>query len=112
MDFVPERRPFDFAKDLFHLLYMKKRGLMFGYELGADNFWADVGQPEGYLKAMAWMMKKAKRGMVIGDNGEINGSRITGPTVIGDGVVVEENCSLGPNTVLFDDVYIGKKLKP
>ena len=108
MEFVPERIPFDFAKDLFHLLYMKKKGLMFGYELGADNFWADVGQPEGYLKAMAWMMKKAKRGVVMGENGEINGSGITGPTVIGDGVFVEENCSIGPNTVLFDDVYIGK----
>lgn len=54
------------------------------------------------------MLKKAKRDVFIGENVEINGSGITGPTVIGDSAVVEEGCSVGPNAVLFEDVYIGK----
>ncbi len=108
LKFVPEGAYFDFAKDLFHLLHVKAKGKMFGYEIDAASFWADVGQPEGYMKAMEWMLKKAKRDVVIGENVEINSSGITGPAVIGDSVVLEENCSIGHNSVLFDDVYIGK----
>ncbi len=112
MEFVPDGVAFDFAKDFFHLLQAKGKGKgkgkMFGYEMEADNFWADVGQPEEYMKAMEWMLRKAKRDVFIGENVEINGSGITGPTVIGNSVVVEENCSVGPNAVLFEDVYIGK----
>jgi mannose-1-phosphate guanylyltransferase/phosphomannomutase len=108
MEFVPDGVPFDFAKDLFHLLQAKGKGKMFGYETDADNFWTDVGQPEEYTKAMEWMLRKANRDVFIGENVEINGSGITGPAVIGNSVVVEENCSVGPNVVLFEDVYIGK----
>lgn len=105
---VPDQIPFDFAKDLFHLLHLKQKGSMFGYELEANNFWADVGQPEGFLKAMEWMLKNAGRDVMIGDNVEITSSGIIGPTVIGNSVVVEENCTVGPLTVLFDDVYIAR----
>lgn len=108
MEFVPEGIPFDFAKDLFHLLHRKKRGSMFGYEIAADNFWVDVGQPEGYMKAMEWMLKKAKREVVLGDNVEINSSGIIGHTVVGNNVIVAENCSVGPHVVLFEEVYIGR----
>ena len=108
LEFVPDGVAFDFAKDLFHLLQAKSKGRMFGYEIDADNFWADVGQPEEYMKAMDWVLKKAKRDVFIGKNVEISGSGITGPTVIGDNVVVEEGCSVGPNAVLFEDVYIAK----
>ena len=112
MEFVPDGVAFDFAKDLFHLLQAKNKGKgngkMFGYEMEADNFWADVGQPAEYMKAMEWMLKKANRDVFIGENVKINGSGITGPTVIGDSAVVEEGCSVGPNAVLFEGVYIGK----
>lgn len=110
LEFVPDRVAFDFAKDLFHLLQTKNKGhgKIYGYELNADNFWADVGQPEGYMKAMEWMLKKAKRDVYIGENVEINSSGIIGPAVIGDSVLLDENCTVGPNAVLFEDVYIGK----
>lgn len=108
LEFVPEGAYFDFAKDLFHLLQAKGKGKIFGYELDADNFWADVGQPDGYMKATEWRLKKAKRDVVIGRNVEIESSEITGPTVIGNNVVVEENCTIGPNAVLFEDVDIGQ----
>lgn len=108
MEFVPEGVAFDFAKDLFHLLQAKGKGKIYGYEIEAGNFWVDVGQPEGYMKAMEWMLKKENRDVFIGESVEINGSGITGPTAIGDSVVVEEGCSVGPNAVLFEDVYIGK----
>ncbi len=112
LEFVPDGVAFDFAKDLFHLLHAKSKGKgngkIYGYEIDEANFWVDVGQPDGYMKAMEWMLKKANRDVFIGDNVEINGSGITGPAVIGDSVVVEEGSSVGPNAVLFEDVYIGR----
>jgi len=107
LELVPDGVAFDFAKDLFPLLGNDK-SKMFGYEIEANNFWVDVGQPAGYMKAMEWMLKKANRDVFMGDNVEVNGSGITGPTVIGDNVTVEEGSSVGPNAVLFEDVYIGK----
>lgn len=108
LDFVPEGIPFDFARDLFHLLHAKEKGRMFGYETDGAEFWADVGQPEGYLKAVDWMLKKAGRDVFLGENVKIDSSGIKGPAVIGDNAVVEENCVVGPNAVLFEEVYIGR----
>jgi len=112
MAFVPDGATFDFARDLFPLLQAKNKGKgngkIYGYEIDAANFWVDVGQPDGYMKAMEWMLKKENRDVFIGENVEINGSGIIGPAVIGDSVVVEEGCSVGPNAILFEDVYIGK----
>lgn len=106
--FVPEGIPFDFAKDLFHMLHSKEKGKMFGYELEEGEFWADVGQPRGYLQAMEWMLDKMRTDVVIGQNVEIDSSGIISPSVIGNGVVLEEGCSVGPHTVLFEDVDVGK----
>jgi mannose-1-phosphate guanylyltransferase/phosphomannomutase len=108
LEYVPEGIPFDFAKDLYHLLHVKEKGRMFGYVMGEGQFWADVGQLDGYMHAMEWMLKRARNDVIIGKDAEIGSSELKGPTVIGNSVVVEDNCTVGPHTVLFEDVEIGQ----
>ena len=106
--YVPEGIPFDFARDLFHLLHRKERGRLFGYTLKPGQFWADVGQPEGYLQATEWMLSREHRDILLGDNVELDPAGLRGPVVIGDGALIEEGCTIGPRTVLFEDVNIGR----
>jgi len=106
--YVPEGIPFDFARDLFHLLHRKEHGRLFGYTLKPGQFWADVGQPEGYLQATEWMLSRGHREVLLGDNVELDAAGLTGPVVIGDGALIEEGCTIGPRTVLFEDVNIGR----
>lgn len=106
--YVPEGIPFDFARDLFHLLHRKERGRLFGYPLKHGQFWADVGQPAGYLQATEWMLSLAHRDILIGDTVELDAAELTGPVVIGDGALIEAGCTIGPRTVLFEDVNIGR----
>jgi NDP-sugar pyrophosphorylase family protein len=108
MAYVPEGIPFDFAKDLFHLLHQKAREKLFGYPLKPGQFWADVGQVEGYMHATEWMLSMGRMDVLMGSNVEVDASMLVGPLVIGDGVCVEEGCMLGPRTVLFEDVDIGR----
>ncbi len=108
LDYVPEGAEFDFARDLFPVIHAKLAGKIAGYQLDEANFWADVGQPEGYMSAMAWLLRKMNRDVFAGSNTEINSSGIRGPAVIGDCVIVEEGCSVGPNAVLFEDVYVAR----
>jgi NDP-sugar pyrophosphorylase family protein len=108
MAYVPEGIPFDFAKDLFHLLHQKEREKLFGYPLKPGQFWADVGQVEGYMHATEWMLNTGRMDVLLGHNVEVDASMLVGPLVIGDGVRIEECCTLGPRTVLFEDVNIGR----
>jgi len=105
LKYVPERRPFDFSKDLFPILVQE--GELYGCEV--EGFWVDVGKPDGYMRAVAWLLKKlasntaapaiaddAKlqnteiRGEVFVDEGAVvSNATIYGPTVIGEGAVVE-----------------------
>jgi mannose-1-phosphate guanylyltransferase/phosphomannomutase len=108
LSYVPEGIPFDFAKDLFHLLHRKEHERLFGYTLKPGQFWADVGQPEGYLQATEWMLSRGHREVLLGDNVELDPTGLRGPVVIGDGALIEEGCTIGPRTVLFEDVNIGR----
>ncbi len=110
MEYVPDNTPFDFAKDLFPRIQAlhEGEGRISGYRLAETNFWADVGQPEGYMRATEWLLKRSEQDVFIGANVEINGAGITGPAVIGDSTVVEEGCSVGPGAVLFEGVYIAR----
>jgi mannose-1-phosphate guanylyltransferase/phosphomannomutase len=108
MAYVPEGIPFDFARDLFQLLHQKEQGRLFGYPLKPGQFWADVGQPEGYLQATEWMLSRGHRDILMGDNVELDAAGLTGPVVIGDGALIEEGCTIGPRTVLFEGVNIGR----
>lgn len=107
LDYMPADTFFDFSRDLFPILLTEESI----YGVVDNSFWIDVGQPVGYMKAMDWILSKAKQSIsdssvvageiqdnvVIGENVRIVGnSRIVGPVIIGDNTTVEEDCVIGP----------------
>lgn len=135
MNYVPLGY-FDFARDLFPILI--KKGELFGYF--TDSFWVDIEQPKDYVRAMSWMLENIRKSVpsdisgevlnnvLISEQADVGNSVIVGPAVIGDDVVIQDNCFIGPytcigdgariegatsidNSVLFEDVYVGKKSK-
>lgn len=52
MQYVPDDRPFDFARDLFPVLI--DRGELYAYEF-KSGFWIDVGTPEGFYAALDYL---------------------------------------------------------
>ncbi len=141
LDYVPEGREFDFAKDLFPLLLKE------GYELYAyetDEFWVDIGSLPGYMAAKDWILSKQTRrvsekasignaeirgnvrveaGAVIGDDCVIEGpafigakARIENGCWIGPGTTVGSGTKIGPNSeikgsAIFEYVSVGEKAK-
>lgn len=102
LKFIPENKEFDFAKDLFPILLEK--GTLYGCVV--DGFWVDVGQPEGYLKALEWLLEKNKIEILIGESSEIGKNvEIIKPIVIGDNTIIEGNCIIG-GTVIGDNCII------
>lgn len=133
MDYIPGGY-FDFAEDHFPILI--KKGDIFGYV--TDKFWVDIGHPDDYARAIDWKLGQIRKNVPpnlncetfnnvsIGEQSEIGNSIIMGPTVIGDDVIIKDNCFIGPytcvgnganideyssiqNSVLFEDVFVGKR---
>ncbi|KUO53590.1 MAG: hypothetical protein APF76_12340 [Desulfitibacter sp. BRH_c19] len=134
LDYFEMGQKFDFSKDLFPLL-LKNKESMFGCLL--EGYWCDIGNLEQYLQShkdiLAGKVDVNPKGTLIKGtlNGEVaankaNSVRINGPVLIGDncrlgaGVRLEPFTILGDNviiedevtikrTVIWNNVYIGKK---
>ena len=117
LDFIPRDTFFDFSKDLFPILL--DRQSLFGVHL--EGFWADIGRPEGYIRAKNWLMTQIEHS--IHETAEINGivegpvvigenvvvgkhSHLIGPVYLGDGIKLDRGVVLGPNTVLGSNIRI------
>lgn len=117
LNFVPENEFFDFSRDLFPQLVAKEAI----YAKSMDGFWVDIGGPAGYVAAKRWMLStingsidpsaeiygELQGNVVIGENVKIGrGSTVMGPVVIGNNTIIEEDCVVGPNTCLADNVTL------
>ncbi|MCW3136754.1 MAG: NDP-sugar synthase [Canidatus Methanoxibalbensis ujae] len=114
LEYVPEGKPFDFAKDLFPII-LEQEEL---YGCVVDGFWTDIGTFEGYRKAHEWILQRMKSDMkcdntdssvkrseidgfvVIGNDSIIENSEIHGFVSIGDNVHVK-NCKIH-DSVIFN----------
>jgi len=93
MDYVPEGRAFDFAKDLFPILVAKKEV----YGCVVDGFWTDVGNLNGYMEATRWILEN--RGFECAETAEIEDSDIQGNVTIGEYVKVKKSVIRGPAVI-------------
>ncbi|MDD1673553.1 MAG: NDP-sugar synthase [Methanomicrobiales archaeon] len=96
-DYIPSRRKFDFARDLFPRL-MEDDKTLNGW-LARGN-WTDVGSPRSLRHAEHWKLHELGITTISGDL-HMSGARITGP------VQVKGSLSLGKNTRVVGPVSIG-----
>jgi mannose-1-phosphate guanylyltransferase/phosphomannomutase len=137
LNFIPKKRPFDFAKDLFPFL-MKEGIDIMSYD--ARGYWRDVGNPESYREVYDDIFKNKLNfeipgkkieypdgilyltgeskvdssvsiidTVVIGDNVDIGKGVRLHNVVIGDNVKIGKDSRLH-NSVLWNDIQIGKKV--
>ena len=97
LEYVPERCSFDFSKDLFPIL--AQEGELYGCEV--KGFWVDVGKPDGYMRAVAWLLKKRAGGTPVAavDDAELRDAEIYGDVFIGEGAVVADAVIYGPTVI-------------
>ena len=96
-DYIPPRRKFDFARDLFPRLMGDDKTLN-GW-LARGN-WTDVGSPQSLRQAEHWKLHELGITMISGDL-HMAGAKITGP------VQMKGSLSLGKNTRVVGPVSIG-----
>lgn len=134
LDYFQMGQKFDFSKDLFPLL-LKNKEPLFGCLL--EGYWCDIGNLEQYLQShkdilagkvnvnpRGTLIKGTLRGeavgnkansvsiigpVLIGDNCRLGaGASLEPYSVLGDNVIVEDEASI-KRTVIWNNVYIGKK---
>jgi mannose-1-phosphate guanylyltransferase / phosphomannomutase len=133
LDLIPEKREFDFSKNLFPLLLERDMGL-YGYI--AKGYWKDIGSLNEYQDAhidalrdeVKLQIKGEKKGALIIGEGtvvETEERNLTGKSVIGKNCrihsgavisnsVIGDNCEIFPggvirNSVIWKNSKIGKR---
>lgn len=115
-DFVPDDRPFDFARDLFPLLLSSGERIA---ACGVEGYWKDVGSLADYYDANFEVMKgsfptakhlrripnRFRGGSLIADTALVSG-RVR-DCVIGDGAIVASSARLEKCIVLPGELVTG-----
>jgi len=85
------------------------------YHYPISGVWKDIGKPEELLNGNILLMNdllknlKDKRENLIADNAKLDGSTLIYPPVtIGENVLVEKKCIIGPNVIIGNNVCIGE----
>ncbi len=122
LDWIPPREEFDFAKNLFPMLLEEGEKI---YAWFSPQMWSDIGNPESYLSAGRWMLESMNQTTISGnvriEGARVNGpvrmegevslgrnSRVVGPSMIGEGCIIEESSLIGPYSSLGSSCVIGK----
>ena len=110
---VPERKPFDFSKNLFPL--MLQRGMTLG-GFHARGFWVDIGDPESYLKANFHALDELARERVRGVEKVSHGSEastptgatLRGPVCLAESARIRKGAEIGPYACVGEGVEISE----
>lgn len=114
--YVPERKTFDFSKDLFPLLLAKGEAL-YGMEL--EGLWMDIGRPEDLLQASLEVIRRtgkeaALKGVkstgkvLIAPDARIDeGVEIEGPSYVGQGATLSKGVRVRRSCV-YDGVFLDR----
>ncbi|MCW6169464.1 MAG: NDP-sugar synthase [Thermoplasmatales archaeon] len=113
MDLVPRGVPYDFAKDLFPKLLSSGVDI-YGYR--GEGTWLDTGRPNDMIRANQLMTEKYGlefnnpnlSGHLIMNTiyGKLSASSIVGPSYIGYGVTLGNNCRVS-GSAIYDGVEVG-----
>jgi mannose-1-phosphate guanylyltransferase / phosphomannomutase len=113
-DYIPDDRPFDFSHELFPHLYELRKPL---YGVLMEGYWQDIGNLEQYLEANRDALDgKVKlqipgvrlRGNVwVGQGVSLDSlANVDGPAVIGNYCKIDPAASIGPHSVLGNNVVL------
>lgn len=115
LNYIPEDRTFDFAKDLFPLL-MEQKDQIAGYIM--EDYWCDIGSIDTYLKAHEDVLSGACKaeipgknigGIYVQDGAQISSSAVLQPPIfVGKNAVLDDGASLGMYSSIGNGVYVGK----
>ncbi|MBM3897852.1 MAG: NDP-sugar synthase [Thaumarchaeota archaeon] len=123
LDYIPDGKPYDFAKDFFPML-LNKTAPVFGFPL--DGFWIDAGEKDGYLQANSWYLRNMHRNISpestvkgevrgnvhVGRNVMIDsGSTVANPSMIDEAVSVGRGSRIGPDVILMKNTKAGKNVR-
>jgi NDP-sugar pyrophosphorylase family protein len=109
LDYITDHR-WDFAKDLFPRL-LKSRKKLSGFV--SDAFWVDIGNLEGYLRGVKWVVENLTQPqtavaaelpnpVVMADRTALIGRRaqVKGPALIERDVTIEDEAKIGQYCVI------------
>ena len=113
LDYIMDNR-WDFAKNLFPSL-LKLHKKLSGF--ASDAFWVDVGNLEGYLTGVKWVVDNMTRqnalatglpNQVIADRTALIGHRaqVTGPALIERDVIIEDEAKIGQYCVIKRNAHV------
>lgn len=112
---VPAGVEYSFERQLFPGL-LEQGAPIYGYI--SDRYWIDIGKPGQYMSAHEAILRnevavrvfggRGERGVRIGENSRIEKTaKLTGPAIIGKGVVIGAETRIKDYTVLGDNVSVG-----
>ncbi|CAA9465889.1 MAG: Mannose-1-phosphate guanylyltransferase (EC) / Phosphomannomutase [uncultured Rubrobacteraceae bacterium] len=116
LDEVPAGQEYDWSKEVFPKLLDEGRPV-YGYVMGADSYWEDIGNIEQYMDAQRAVLdgkvsgvvppgEEQRRGIRVGDGAEAGEGSLKGPVVVGDGVRISPDAQVGPYSVLASGVSV------
>lgn len=110
LSFIPENTFFDFAEDLFPMLFANESVFLC---CETEGFWGDIGEFEAYIALSENILAEytgkfpAKGTLMLHDETDENGNSFISPCLIGSGTELGENNVIGPFAVLGEDVSVG-----
>lgn len=117
--YIPKNKFYDFGQNLLPKL-IRKSIPVYGYIM--KEYWCDVGNLQEYRKAQRDCLdgkinikipgREIKNKIWIGKNTKLPKSlRIKSPCIIGDNVVIGEDCFFDSYTIIGNNCIIGNKVK-
>lgn len=105
LDYIPENKNFDFAKDLFPLLMQSDIHLM-GYNL--DGYWRDVGNPESYREVFEDILDERLNFKIPGIKQEYPDGMLYSdtPYTLNESIEIIDNVVLGKNVNIENNVKL------
>jgi mannose-1-phosphate guanylyltransferase/phosphomannomutase len=103
LNYIPDNKPFDFARDLFPLL-MSKNKMLYACEL--DGYWCDIGDIDSYLRCSFDALNgklRLQHELCEYSHGVFLGANMTPP----DGVIVNPPVYIHPSSKIMSGSVIG-----
>lgn len=116
LDLVPDGKIYDFACDLFPQM-MSSGKRLFG--CSAEGYWCDIGDLKSLRECIGHIMDnkvntyipKSSRGIFVKQNLPDGDYNIVPPVYIGKNVSIGQGSTIGPYTVIEDNVTVGNSTR-